>query len=369
MKPLPRVLSLRSVVLVVILGASAFSQCNYGIQSAIPTCKDSSGKVTEYSSVCCGSIGGLCGAPGASCQFCSTGYGVCPAGSTGGTVTTANWTYDVSCCPPTTCQNVQTCSPPRYWQGAPVCACTVQGSPIIIDTEHEGFQLTSAADGVIFDIIGDGRPLQIAWTQAASGNAFLALDRNRNGKIDTGKELFGNITQQPTSPDPNGFLALAEFDKRENGGNGDGIIDKRDAVFSHLLLWIDENHDGVSEPNELHSLLELGVYSLALNYTESGRTDQFGNRFQYRAAVNPNVAGGASRDGRVAYDVFFVEFQPAGAVSIEQSAFPQSLQDPFLRRATSIDAILSDEMLFVPTGTRGTACPSAVETNMAGGTQ
>lgn len=189
--------------------------------------------------------------------------------------------------------------------------CTCQyASPIIIDTTGEGFHLTSAEDGVFFDIAGDGKPIRIAWTAANSRNAFLALDRNHNGKIDSGKELFGNFTQQPKSDDRNGFLALAEFDKPENGGNGDGIIDKRDAVFSHLLLWIDENHDGISQPNELHTLPELGVFSLALNYKESSRLDSFGNMFHYRAEVNPDPQDGESKDGRWTYDVFFVLLSP-----------------------------------------------------------
>jgi len=181
------------------------------------------------------------------------------------------------------------------------------GSPIIIDTTGHGFVLTSAQNGVHFDILATGKPVQIAWTAAGSGNAFLALDRNGNGTIDSGAELFGNYTPQTASPNPNGFLALAEFDKPENGGNGDGMIDARDAVFSRLLLWIDENHDGVSQPNELHSLPSLGVTSISLTYHISWRTDQFGNVFRDRAKVNPNTRTAAPNPGPGAYDVFFTE--------------------------------------------------------------
>jgi hypothetical protein len=201
------------------------------------------------------------------------------------------------------------CPPGYVFNG---CTCVKGGySPIILDTAGEGFHLTSAEGGVTFDIVGDGRPIQMAWTAAASRNAFLALDRNHNGKIDNGKELFGNFTDQPPCPDGgascrNGYRALAEFDKPEKGGNGDGLIDRRDAVYSRLLLWVDENHDGVSQPSELHTLPELGVSSLSLGYKESRRTDEFGNQFRYKDAVNPDPQDGQSKDGRWAYDVFFV---------------------------------------------------------------
>jgi hypothetical protein len=186
------------------------------------------------------------------------------------------------------------------------CSCTF-ASPIVIDTTGEGFHLTSAGSGVDFDILGDGYPVRIAWTAPASRNAFLALDRNHNGKIDSGKELFGNLTDQPQSKHPNGFLALAEFDKPENGGNGDGIIDAKDDVFSHLLLWIDENHDGISQPNELHTLPELGVYSINLRYRDDkSYFDVYGNWFHYQSTLNPDTQDGESKDGRFVYDVFFM---------------------------------------------------------------
>jgi len=183
-------------------------------------------------------------------------------------------------------------------------------SPIIIDTEGEGFQLTSADNGVIFDIRADGHPIKLGWTSRGSHNAFLVLDRNGDGVINSGKELFGNFTAQPQSDHPNGFLALAVFDKPENGGNGDGLIDEKDAVFSKLRLWIDENHDGISQPNELHSLPELGIYSLSCTYQESRRVDIFGNQFRYRARVNPGERhddrDGRLEAGRLAYDIFLV---------------------------------------------------------------
>ncbi len=194
--------------------------------------------------------------------------------------------------------------------GDPPPPCTV--SPIIIDVDGKGFHLTSAAQGVVFDIRGDGHPIQMAWTAPEFQNAFLALP-GTDGLIHNGKELFGDFTQQPKSLHPNGFLALAEYDKPENGGNGDGIIDEKDAVFSKLRLWIDANHDGIAQSTEMYTLPELEIRSLALGYFESRQTDEFGNQFRYKARINPRKEHRDPRDeapdgtpGRWAYDVFFV---------------------------------------------------------------
>jgi hypothetical protein len=182
------------------------------------------------------------------------------------------------------------------------CDCEPD-TPIIIDTDGRGFSLTSAGNGVLFDLQGSGHNIKIAWTAADSATAFLALP-GPDGLVHNGKELFGNFTPQPASNHRNGFAALAIYDLPENGGNGDGIIDSRDKVFASLRLWIDTNHDGVCQPEELHTLPSLGVDSISLSYHVSMRRDQYGNLFRYRARVNPGDPKNDSEVGRVAYDVF-----------------------------------------------------------------
>jgi len=183
------------------------------------------------------------------------------------------------------------------------------GTPIILDITGRGFHLTSSENGVLFDLAGNGHLAKVSWTDASSGNAFLALDRNGNGQIDTGKELFGNFTDQPRSDDPNGFLALAVFDNPTNGGNGDGVIDEHDAIWSRLRLWIDENHDGISQPEELHTLSELGVYSIGLKYVQTRRYDEFGNIFRYMGKLNPDGEPRGDQVNRKVYDVILVSSQ------------------------------------------------------------
>ena len=195
-----------------------------------------------------------------------------------------------------------------WWQHPyPDCQCEYDGggtvvgdSPILVDTLGNGFDLTDKASGVSFDLDNDGVRETTAWTALGSDEGFLVLDRNANGTIDNGGELFGNFTAQPTPPAGifrNGFLALAEHDKPQNGGNGDGVVDQHDAIYLSLRLWQDTNHNGVSEPSELHTLSDLHVDSISLDFKESRRTDRYGNQFRYRAKVNGT---------RWAWDVFFV---------------------------------------------------------------
>lgn len=195
---------------------------------------------------------------------------------------------------------------------ADTCDPNCNNSPIILDLAGDGYNLTAASAGVTFDVNANGNPLPIAWTAALSDDAFLVLDRDGNGRIDDGRELFGSVTAQHVSAHPNGFLALADFDS-----SGDNAITSADAIWASLRLWQDKNHNGVTDAGELHTLGEFGITSIALAYTSVGSyNDANGNLFGYKAAVTHT---GSKPVGPYAWDVFF---EPAAPIPVAGGAVP-----------------------------------------------
>jgi hypothetical protein len=130
-----------------------------------------------------------------------------------------------------------------------------QGDPLVFDLDGDGIELTSYRDGARFDLLGNGRPVNTAFV--TGGDALLAIDRNRNGLIDDGTELFGE--QRGAA---NGFEELQKLDS-----NGDSVIDDRDAAFGDLLLWRD-NGNGLTERGELITLRDAGIVRIDLNYRD-----------------------------------------------------------------------------------------------------
>jgi len=178
-------------------------------------------------------------------------------------------------------------------------------TPILIDVDGGGFRLT--APNVQFDL-GNG-PRVYSWPESDSMTGFLVMDRDGDGLISDGRELFGDAThlgwglEGPVAM--NGFEALAVFDRPENGGDGDGLITYTDAVYSQLRMWFDRNHNGHSDPGELVSLDEVGIVSISLAVKEGQKRDRFGNLFRYRSVVKVRQTDGTTAQ-RFAYDVYLV---------------------------------------------------------------
>lgn len=98
---------------------------------------------------------------------------------------------------------------------------------------------------------------------------------------------------------------MAAFDTPVLGGNGDGVIDKQDAIFSHLCVWIDRNHNGVSEPSEILSLDEAHIVRIELSNFLSPAIDRYGNEFRYLSITWVQDSDGRERPVLTS-DVYFV---------------------------------------------------------------
>jgi hypothetical protein len=175
--------------------------------------------------------------------------------------------------------------------------------PIILDLDGDGLETVGLASNVYFDFDGDGVLTKTGW--AGANDALLVWDRNGNGRIDTGAELFGDFTVLPNGTlAPNGFAALAVLD-----ANGDGVIDASDPAFAELKLWRDTSQDGKTGTGELISLADAGIVSLNLVHTLKNQTLANGNTLA-REGTFTRADGSSSGMGefRLAIDTFDTKF-------------------------------------------------------------
>lgn len=128
----------------------------------------------------------------------------------------------------------------------------VRKDPLVVNFGGTAAQLSGLADQRFsFDLDGDGRLDELP--TFASGSGYLAIDRNQNGRIDSGKELFG-----PQSG--NGFQDLARLDS-----DGNGWIDEGDAAFAQLVVWVPD----AAGNGQVIKLKDLDIGALALAHTNT----------------------------------------------------------------------------------------------------
>lgn len=160
---------------------------------------------------------------------------------------------------------------------------TTRRDPLIIDLSATGSGVSFtkfSLSNVHFDLNSDGFAERTGWINPTSG--FVVMDRNGNGTIDNGTEMFGDNFQ-------NGFASIGALDS-----NHDGKISNLDTDFANLRIWQDANMDGVSQASELRTLADAGVVSIGLSYTSYGHV--FRNGEQILAAGSFTNQYGESRE-------------------------------------------------------------------------
>jgi hypothetical protein len=219
---------------------------------------------------------------------------------------------------------------------------TFPADPLVLDLGHI-VQTVGTDAGIQFDFTGNGIKHAAGWLGASNG--FLVMDRNGNGVIDNGTELFGDSTPlydaagNVTGHAGNGYGALAAQDT-----NHDNVVNSSDANFSALRVWQDLNQDGVSQGNELFTLgqegiTQLNAYATVYNNAPLGNGNSIGGFGLYNHTVNGSNTTGFAYDVNFAQDVFVRTFANSIPITTAAQALPAmqgsgSLRD--LREAASL---------------------------------
>jgi hypothetical protein len=197
----------------------------------------------------------------------------------------------------------------------PVCCQgephNTRSEPLLLDLNGDGIHTTEP--DVRFDLTGDGAADLASWSNGATEEGFLYLDLNRNGIVDGGQELFGDVTFLPNgSRARHGFEALAAYDAPAQGGNGDGIISAGDRVWGSLRVWVDRNHDGIATHDENDALPAVQVVSISLAWETFGADRDYGrdaanNYHVFQGTFTQRVIhnGRPELVERAAHDIYF----------------------------------------------------------------
>ncbi|WP_324256086.1 calcium-binding protein, partial [Niveibacterium sp. 24ML] len=182
--------------------------------------------------------------------------------------------------------------------------------PLILDLDGDGIEISPLSAGVMFDSNGDTLRTGTAW--AGSDDGILVWDRDGNGVIDSGRELFGDETILTDGKKaPHGFAALSELDTGSaSGGAGDGVFNAQDAHYTDLRVWRDLNQDGRSQAEELNTLAHSGVASIKLGST-AVRTN-YQDAILVQSSTFDRVDGSQGQAGSfiLAQDHFRTAFSP-----------------------------------------------------------
>ena len=214
--------------------------------------------------------------------------------------------------------------------------------PLALDLDGDGIETSGINAGVLFDHDADEIKTGTGWLKG--DDAFLVLDRNGNGTIDSGRELFGVDTIKSNGQTAtDGLDALADLDS-----NHDGVFDANDAAFADVRLWRDINQDGLSQANELSTLAQNEIVSINLNGngtpTNLGNGNTLGSSATFtRADGSEGTAGNLN----LADNPFYREFEDSIELSPEVASLPDmrgsgAVRD--LREAAQLSPELSAQL-------------------------
>ncbi|MEW6036671.1 MAG: hypothetical protein AB1648_00180 [Pseudomonadota bacterium] len=216
--------------------------------------------------------------------------------------------------------------------------------PLVLDLDGDGIETvgTDPNRPILFDHDADGMKTGSGWIQG--DDAFLVLDRNGNGLIDSGRELFGDSTLKSNGQlARDGFDALADLD-----ANHDGVLNAADAAFANLRLWRDLNQDGNSQGNELFTLNQLGIAGINVAKTRHDQVladrNQIADLGSFIRADGSTGALGSVADVNLVSDTFHRTFTDTLPTTAATQGLPDmqgsgAVRD--LRQAATLSADLA----------------------------